>query len=224
MVVVAVYGFAMAGAFVYTITVELWDFIMERRKFILAAAAVTTGTLAATGCGTTSTAMTTPNTDKTPVQRHAAIDAGFESTLIRLYNSVPGSRELVAKAHGVLIFPSVIAAGLGVGGQYGDGELKADGAAPAYYNLASVSVGLQIGAQSKAVIFLFLTQDALSKFQKSEGWSAGVDASVAVLRTGANGAIDVNAVKAPVVAFVLTNAGLMANLTLEGTKITRLKE
>jgi lipid-binding SYLF domain-containing protein len=160
---------------------------------------------------------------KPPAQQHGAIDSGFESTLNRLYNSVPVSRELVAKAHGVLVFPSVIAAGLGVGGQYGDGELRAGGAAPVYYNLASLSVGLQIGAQSKAVIFLFLTQDALNKFQKSKGWSAGADASVAVLHTGANGAVDVNAVKAPVAAFVLTNAGLIANLTLEGTKITRLK-
>jgi lipid-binding SYLF domain-containing protein len=179
--------------------------------------------LTVTGCGTTSTATTSTNT-KGVSQRHAEIDANYDATLNRLYSSVPGSRELVAKARGTLIFPSVIAAGLGVGGQYGEGELRAGGGAPVYYNLASLSVGLQIGAQSKAVIFLFMTQDALDKFQKSEGWSAGADASVAVLHAGANGAIDINTVRAPVVAFVLTNAGLMANLTLEGTKITRLKD
>jgi lipid-binding SYLF domain-containing protein len=180
--------------------------------------------LMVTGCGTTTTATTTTNTKSAAAQRHADIDSGYDATLNRLYSTVPGSRELVAKARGTLIFPSVIAAGLGVGGQFGDGELRTAGAAPVYYNLASLSVGLQIGAQSKAVVFLFMTQDALDKFRKSEGWSAGVDASVAVLNVGANGAIDVNAVRAPVVAFVLTNAGLMANLTLEGTKITRLKD
>ncbi|HEX8883778.1 MAG TPA: YSC84-related protein, partial [Noviherbaspirillum sp.] len=84
------------------------------------------------------------------------------------------------------------------------------------------SVGLQIGAQSKAIVFLFLTQDSLDQFRNAKGWSVGADASVAVLRAGANGQIDVNAVTAPVAAFVMTNAGLMANLTLEGTKITRM--
>jgi lipid-binding SYLF domain-containing protein len=194
-----------------------------QKKFWQVSVAALAAALMTTGCGTTSTATTSTN-NKGVSQRHAEIDAGYNATLNRLYASVPGSRELVAKAHGTLIFPSVIAAGLGVGGQYGEGELRAAGMSPTYYNLASLSVGLQIGAQSKAVIFLFMTQDALEKFQKSEGWSAGADASVAVLHAGANGSIDVNSVRAPVVAFVLTNAGLMANLTLEGTKITRLKD
>jgi lipid-binding SYLF domain-containing protein len=122
----------------------------------------------------------------------------------------------------MLIFPSVIAAGFGVGGQYGEGVLRSGRSALGYYNLASVSVGLQVGAQSKAIVFLFLTQESLDQFRNANGWSAGADASVAVLRTGANGQIDVNAVTAPVAAFVMTNSGLMANLTLEGTKITRM--
>lgn len=196
---------------------------MKRREFILATVAGGVTTLIATGCGTTSTATTTSGGTRSLSERRAAIDAGYDSTLSRLYSNVPGSRELVAKARGTLIFPSVIAAGLGVGGQYGEGELRAASGAPAYYNLASISVGLQIGAQSKAIIFLFLTQEALDKFRQSEGWSVGADASVAVLNIGANGAIDINTIRSPVVAFVLTNAGLMANLTLEGTKITRLK-
>ena len=123
----------------------------------------------------------------------------------------------------MLIFPSVIAAGLGIGGQYGEGVLRTGGTASGYYSLASVSVGLQIGAQSKAIVFLFMTQDGLDKFRSSQAWSVGADASVAVLHMGANGQVDVTGVTAPVVAFVMTNTGLMANLTLEGTKITRLK-
>ena len=194
-----------------------------QKKILQVSIAALAAALMTTGCGTTSTATTSTNT-KGVSQRHAEIDSAYDATLTRLYASVPGSRELVAKAQGTLIFPSVIAAGLGVGGQYGEGELRAGGAAPVYYNLASISAGLQIGAQSKAVIFLFMTRDALDKFQKSEGWSAGADASVAVLHAGATGAIDINTVRAPVVAFVLTNAVLMANLTIEGTKITKLKD
>lgn len=74
------------------------------------------------------------------------------------------------------------------------------------------------------IIFLFMRQDSLDKFRHSQRWSVGADASVAVLRVGANGALDLTSVNAPVVAFVMTSAGLMANLTLGGTKITRLKQ
>jgi lipid-binding SYLF domain-containing protein len=87
----------------------------------------------------------------------------------------------------------------------------------------SGSFGLQAGAQSKAIIFLFMTQDALDKFRGSDGWSAGVDASVALVKIGANGVVDTTTATAPVEAFVLTNAGLMADVSLAGTKVSRLK-
>ncbi|MGF6758989.1 lipid-binding SYLF domain-containing protein [Paraburkholderia sp. GAS42] len=133
-----------------------------------------------------------------------------------------GSRELVGKARGVLVFPSVISAGFGVGGQYGDGSLRVGGSTVGYYSTTTGSIGLQIGAQSKAIIFLFMTEDALDRFRNSEGWSVGGDASVAVLKVGANGNVDTTTATAPVEAFVLTNSGLMAGVTLEGTKVTRL--
>ncbi|MEO7335185.1 MAG: YSC84-related protein, partial [Caldimonas sp.] len=97
-----------------------------------------------------------------------------------------------------------------------------NGAVDSYYKTTSASIGLQIGAESRAMVFLFMTQDALDRFLASRGWSGGVDASVAFLKLGANGAVDVNAARAPTVAFVMTNSGLMANVSLEGTKITRI--
>ena len=148
---------------------------------------------------------------------------GADDTLNRFYQT-PGARELAGKARGVLIFPSVIAAGLGVGGEYGKGVLRVGGSPVDYYSIASVSFGLQIGAQSKGMMFLFMTEDGLQKFRASNGWSAGADASVAVLHTGANGQIDVTGVTSPVLAVVMTNTGLMANLTLQGSKITRLDQ
>lgn len=181
------------------------------------------GGITGTGCGTTATTSTTDSKTTSAGQKQKEIDAAVDAGLSRLYSSIPGSRELVAKANGALIFPSVISAGLGIGGEYGEGALRVKNATEDYFSLASVSFGLQIGAQSKMIGFLFMTQDGLEKFRTSSGWSVGADASVAVLKTGANGAIDVNSVNAPVVAFVLTNAGLMANLTLSGTKITRMK-
>jgi len=194
---------------------------MERRRFIFATTVGAASLLTLAGCGTVSTAGTT--TESAPAQRRRKISTDAEAALGRLYTLTPGSRELVAKARGILVFPSVIAAGLGVGGQYGEGVLRTGNSVEAYYNLASLSVGLQIGAQSKAIIFLFMTQDSLNQFRNAKGWSVGADASVAVLRVGADGRLDINSVTGPVVAFVMTNAGLMANLTLEGTKITRLE-
>jgi len=151
------------------------------------------------------------------------LDSGSQSTLDRLFATTPGSRELVEKSRGVLVFPRVIGAGLVVGGQYGQGMLRVDGAVDSYYKTTSASVGLQIGAESKALVFLFMTQDALDRFRASRGWAGGVDASVAFLKVGANGAVDVNTARAPTLAFVMTNSGLMANLSLEGTKVTRIE-
>ncbi|MFC3533774.1 YSC84-related protein [Vogesella facilis] len=150
------------------------------------------------------------------------IDAGYDATLTRLYHNARGSQELVGKAKAVLIFPSVLAAGFVVGGEYGKGALRIGGAPAGYYQTVSGSFGWQLGAQSKAIIFLFMTQDALNRFRTGNGWTAGVDASVALLKVGANGDIDLNTAQQPVIGFVMTNAGLMANLTLEGTRITKL--
>jgi lipid-binding SYLF domain-containing protein len=85
-----------------------------------------------------------------------------------------------------------------------------------------LSVGFQAGAQSKAVVLLFMSKESLDKFRNSKGWTAGVDGSVAVIKVGANGEVATNTVNSPVQALVLTNAGLMANLNLEGTKISKL--
>lgn len=195
---------------------------MQRRDFLLkTAASLAAGGLVAACSTTASSTVTGPGSP--PRGEHAEIDAGVDATLNKLYATVPDARELVNKASGMLVFPSVLAAGFGVGGQYGKGALRAKKAKAGYYSIASVSVGLQIGAQSKAIIILFMAQDALDKFRASSGWAAGVDASVALIKVGANGAIDASSATGPVLAFVLTNAGLMANLTLEGTKISPLK-
>lgn len=186
-------------------------------------------TLLAAGCTTTGggfLSTTKPASDSSAgsiASQRQEIDAGYDATLARLYQNAPGARELVAKARGVLIFPSVLAAGFVVGGEYGKGALRLGGQPAGYYQTVSGSLGWQLGAQSKAIVFLFMTQDALDRFRKGNGWTVGADASVALLKIGANGDIDLNTARQPVIGFVMTNAGLMANLTLEGTRITPLK-
>jgi lipid-binding SYLF domain-containing protein len=183
-------------------------------------AALAFGGLALAGCTTNKGNPDTPATDSAKRQ---SIDASVDGTMSRLFTTVKGSRELVSKARGVLVFPSVLQVGFVVGGQYGEGSLRVGGGTVGYYSTISGSFGLQAGAQSKAIIFLFMTQDALDKFRNADGWSAGGDASVALIKMGANGAIDTTTATAPVEVFVLTNAGLMADVSLQGTKVTRLK-
>ena len=155
-------------------------------------------------------------------KRHE-IDAKVNATLSRLYETVKGSKELVAKADGVLVFPDVIKAGFVAGGEYGQGALRVGGKTVGYYSTAAASFGLQAGAQSKAVIFLFMTHDALNSFRNSKGWSVGGEGSVALVKVGANGQIDTTTATAPVQAIVMTNAGLMGDVSLSGTKVSRLK-
>ena len=194
---------------------------MQRRHFMLkTTAALAVGGLALAGCTTTGNSNPTAATN---ASKRQSIDASVDGTMSKLFTTVPGSRELVSKARGVLVFPSVLQAGLIVGGQYGEGALRVGGATVGYYSTLSGSLGLQAGAQSKAIIFLFMTQDSLDKFRNADGWSAGVDASVALVKIGANGAVDTTTATAPVEVFVMTNAGLMGDVSLQGTKISRLK-
>ncbi len=174
--------------------------------------------LALPACTTTGPSTTSSQ----QMDKRQTIDAGVDSTLSRLYVDAKGSRELVSKAKGVLIFPSVIDAGFVVGGQYGEGSLRVGGHTTGYYSTATGSVGWQIGAQSRAIVFLFMTDESLRRFRSTDGWSAGGDASVAVLKIGANGNLDTSTATGQVDAFVLTNTGLMAGATLEGTKVTKL--
>lgn len=171
------------------------------------------------GCTTTGNQ---PATQASAESRRQSIDASVDGTLSRLYQTTPGAHELVAKARGVLVFPSVVQAGVVIGGEHGDGALRVGGSTAGYYSLSSASVGAQLGVQSKAVVYLFMTQEALDKFRNSNGWSAGGDASVAVVKVGANGQIDTTTTTKPVEVFVLTNSGLMGDLSVSSTKITHL--
>jgi lipid-binding SYLF domain-containing protein len=150
------------------------------------------------------------------------IDAKSQEALERLRAHSPAAGSLLDGAAGVLVFPDVVKMGFGVGGQYGEGSLLIGGEPVAYYATAGASFGLQLGAQYKSEVILFMTEEALTEFRGSQGWEVGVDGSVAVVDVGAGGKVDTQTLKQPVVAFIFSNKGLMANLTLEGSKITRI--
>jgi lipid-binding SYLF domain-containing protein len=152
------------------------------------------------------------------------IDIGVDVTLEQFRKDIKGGEEFLKSAKGVLVFPSVIKAGFGIGGEYGEGALRIGGKSVDYYNTAAASIGFQIGAQSKRVLLVFMQDGALKKFRESSGWEAGVDGSVALIKLGAGGSVDTTNIKDPIVGFVFGNKGLMYNLTLEGSKFTKIKK
>jgi lipid-binding SYLF domain-containing protein len=152
------------------------------------------------------------------------IDASVNAALDRFYGKVRNSRDLVQKAKGVLVFAGVIKAGIGVGGEYGEGALRIGGRTSQYYSIAAASIGLQLGAQKKDIIIVFLEDSALRKFQASDGWKVGVDGSVVLIDVGAGASVDTSKINEPIVGFVVGQKGLMYNLTLEGSKISKLKK
>jgi lipid-binding SYLF domain-containing protein len=184
--------------------------------------------LATLGLAAVLAACSTSNTSggSDPAAKRAAIDANVAGAMTKLYAQDPGAHQLVAKARGILVFPSIASAGFVVGGSYGQGALVVNTSmgphTEGYYSTAAGSIGLLAGAESKAVYFLFMTDDALSKFRNSNGWTAGADASVTMIKVGANAGVDTTTAQQPVIGYVLTNGGLMANLSVDGTKVAKL--
>jgi len=193
---------------------------VKRRDFVQTLALSTlAASLALAGCTTTTGSGESAATNASKRQE---IDAAVDGALSKLFGMVGGSKELVSKAQGVLVFPSVKKAAFIVGANYGEGALRINGVTTGYYSTAAASFGLQAGVQSTAVIFLFMTRDALDQFRNSKGWAVGGDVAVSIAKVGANGSLDTNTAGSQVVAIVMTNAGLMADLSLAGTKVTKL--
>ena len=152
------------------------------------------------------------------------IDVSVEVALKRFYKDVDGAKEFGKTAKGFLVMPNVIKAGFIVGGEYGEGALRIKGKTVEYYNMAGGSFGFQIGAEKKDIIIVFMTEKALNKFRFSAGWEAGVDGNIAIIDIGGGKRIDTTTYKDPIVAFIFDVKGLMADISLKGSKFTRLNK
>lgn len=150
------------------------------------------------------------------------IDVSVDVTLERFKKEIPGADSFIKKAKGALVFPSVIKAGFGIGGEYGEGALRVGGKTVEYDSTMAASIGFQLGAQSKSIILVFTKDNALKQFRNSDGWKAGVDGSVALVSLGMGDSLDTTNVKDPIVAFIFGQKGLMYNLTLEGSKFSKI--
>ena len=151
----------------------------------------------------------------------AEIDPEVDQALAD-FRKIDGATAFLGIAKGVLVFPKVYKAGIGIGGEYGEGALRVGGKTVDYYSTAAASIGFQLGAQAKSIVVIFTQDEALNKFRASEGWKVGVDGSVALVDIGVGKAVDTTNIKDPVIGFIFGQKGLMYNLTLEGSKFTKL--
>jgi lipid-binding SYLF domain-containing protein len=151
------------------------------------------------------------------------IDAKVDAALERLRKEVPGSQSVLDQAKGVLVFAEVIKAGFVIAGEGGEGALRIGGKSAGYYSIFSGSVGFQAGGQKRDIIMAFLDEGALKKFQESSGWKVGADGTVTLIDTGASATIDSETLKKPIVGFIVGQKGLMAGISLDGSKVTKLE-
>ena len=182
--------------------------MIQRRPLLLAGAALVAG------CSSTSDPAKASATRR-------EIDMQVDLALGDLYTGVPGSRAVSDSAQALLVFPEVLTAGFVVGGSHGHGALRKGATTLAYYTLNSGSVGLLAGAQKRTLYLFFMTEDALNRFSRSDGWTAGGDASIVVLDAGAMARFDKGRSPA-ILGAVRSQQGLMASFSMDGTKISRL--
>ena len=154
----------------------------------------------------------------------AEIDARVTATLAEFNALTPANASLIKKAAGMLVFPRVTKGGVAVAGEYGEGVLQINGKTVDYYSIGSASVGLTLGLAKHSEVIMFMTAESLDKFTKSAGWSIGADAGITVMKAGASGEYDSQTQQKPILAFAFAEQGLIGDLSLEGSKITKIKD
>ena len=150
----------------------------------------------------------------------AEIDAKVNAALPVLYDTSEEAKKLSENAKGILIFPRVIKAGVGIAGQYGEGALLVDGKTDSYFSTFAMSYGLQAGAQKFGYAMFLMTDEAIDYLKASDGWELGSGPSIVVMNTGKGASISTSTVKNDIYVFFFGQKGLMAGLGIQGTKVT----
>src|SRR5262245_27825505 len=152
----------------------------------------------------------------------AEISKNAHAALTSLYANVPGAKALGAQAHAILVFPKVTKAGLGIGGQAGDGALIKAGKTVGYYRTTGASFGLQAGAETFGYAMFFMNAKALEQLDKADGFEVGVGPTVVVMDEGKSKNMTTTTMKDEIYAFIFGQKGLMAGLGIQGNKITKI--
>jgi lipid-binding SYLF domain-containing protein len=153
----------------------------------------------------------------------AQLSRDSQAALQKLTAQVPAAKALARDAKAVLVFPRVTKAGLGIGGQYGEGALLRGGKVVGYFSTAGASFGLQAGAQTFGYAMFFMNDNALAQLEKNAGFEVGVGPSVVVMDEGMARSTTTTTMKDDIYAFIFGQQGLMAGLGVQGNKITRIE-
>ena len=150
------------------------------------------------------------------------LDKDSQQALQTLYKAEPLAEELSRTAKAVLVFPNIVKAGLVFGGSYGEGELIKGSNVVDYYNSVTGSWGLQIGAQSYGYVVFLMTGEAVQYLEESNGWELGVGPTVVVVDEGVAKNLSTSSLQDDAYAFIFSQQGLMAGVSIEGTKISKI--
>lgn len=183
------------------------------RRAALQVMLVTASSLSLTVIGTTAHAATAEDLNKDAAQ-----------ALQTLYKSNPTAQTLSKTAKGILVFPKILKAGLIFGGSYGEGVLMKAGAFNGYFNSVSASWGWQAGAESYGYVVFLMSDKAVKYLEDTKGWEVGVGPSVVVANEGLAKNLSTSTLKDDAYAFIFDQSGLMASLSIEGTKISRIQK
>ena len=151
------------------------------------------------------------------------LDRDSNQALRHLYEINPVAETLSRKARAILIFPNMVKAGLVFGGSYGEGELQKNAKVEGYYNSVSGSWGLQAGAQSYGYVVFLMSEKAVTALDDAHGWELGVGPTVVVVDEGVAKNLSTSTLRDDAYAFIFSQQGLMAGISIEGTKISRIK-
>jgi lipid-binding SYLF domain-containing protein len=150
------------------------------------------------------------------------LDKDSRQALQTLYKTEPVAETLSRTAKAVLVFPNIVKAGLVFGGSYGEGELIEGSKVVDYYNSVTGSWGLQAGAQSYGYAVFLMTDKAISYVKETKGWEIGVGPTVVVVDEGVAKNLSTSSLKDDAYAFIFSQQGLMAGVSIEGTKISKI--
>lgn len=153
------------------------------------------------------------------------VESDVDVALAQFQREAPSAWPIVERANGVLMCPKVAKAGFVVGVEGGTCAMRINGKTVEYYRTSSLKAGLLAGVESHALLVTFNTPESLAKFREgNRNWQVGGNLSVAVAKKGASGTYDTKTMKDPITAFVFSEAGLMADLSLDGSTFKKLEE
>jgi len=174
--------------------------------------------------GLVATAFVTVAVRPVHAETAASLDADASAALTTLYQHTPSTKLLGDKARAILIFPNMVKAAFLVGGEYGQGVLRKQGRTTAYYNTIGGSYGLQAGAQSFGYVLFLMTDHAVKYLNKSDGWEIGAGPTVVIVDQGFAKNLTTTTLQKDVYAVIFDQKGLMAGISIQGTKITRIRK